>query len=454
MKKIYIFIIGLISSLLLINNVNAATANVKVTANSTKLVVGNTVRVKVTITSKEALGSWEYSLNYNKDLVELISSDVPPHYVAAAPNANTKTVTYNYNFKARKSGKVTFNTSSVAVLGWNEQYMGVNLSGATVNILTKAELEASLSKDNYLKTLTIEGYEISFDKEKLDYSLIVENDVKQITIKGTKQDSRSKVSGLGTVDLIEGLNKVYVVVTAQNGSKRTYTINVTVKELEPINVLLNDVQYSVVRSLDGVNIPETFILKEIELNDKMVGSLYNEVADITLLLLKDENGDTYFFEYDNEQYQEFNYLNFGNLYIKILKIKDVIDGYVKSNEVLNGLNIETLKSNNDSEFSLLYGLNLETNEENYYSYDEKENTIQRYVKSEQKKLPKIKEDRNVYLWLAVIFATISIILLVTLISVVSNKRKPKDSIEKPKKEKSKKKQKKKKKDVIDEWFEG
>ncbi len=461
MKKISLFLVSLVTSIIFINNVNAATATAKVTASSTRIVAGNTVRIRVNISSGAPLGSWEYSLNYDKDLMRLVSSDVTPHYAAAATNSNTKSVTYNYSFKSLKSGKATFSLSSVAVLDWDVVNMGVNRSGVTVNIITQADLEASYSKDNYLKSLSIEGYEMDFNKDNTEYSLTVEPEVKSITINGTKNDSRSTISGLGTKDLTEGLNKIYVVVTAQNGTKRTYTINVNVKELQPINVTIGETQYTVVRSLEGINIPNTFVEKTMTIDEEEFTSVYNEKTDITLVLLKDVDGNINFYQYENNNYKKFNYLNFGNLNIQVLDLDEILKGYIKKTEVLNEEKIEVLKVDEESPYSLIKGLNLETNEANFYSYDEKENTIQRYILQEEKILSNIKEENNIYLWLAVVFATISIILLITLIILVE-KKKPKKEKKPNKKEKvtketkpndKKLKKQKKSKDAIDEWFE-
>lgn len=54
------------------------------------------------------------------------------------------------------------------------------------------------------------------------------------TVKATPQNSHAKVSGVGKITLKEGKNTVKVVVTAENGDKRTYSITVNVTESPPV----------------------------------------------------------------------------------------------------------------------------------------------------------------------------------------------------------------------------
>lgn len=473
-KKITVLFISLISTFLLINNVEAASASLSVRSSSTRVVVGNRIRVTVNISSSDPLGSWEYDLNYDKNLMEFVSSDVGLHYAFVASNGKTKSVSYTYNFKAKKSGSAKFYLTSTDVYGWDVSRMSTKLSSVTVNVITQTQLEASYSKDNYLKSLSVEGLSLTpeFNKEKLEYSIELEPLTTSIKLIGSKNDNNATVTGLGNIEVSEGLNKLNVVVTAQNGTKRTYTINATVKEQSPIIVNVDDQKYTVLRRMEGIFIPRTFSLSKIELDEEKIDALVNEMVDHTLLALKDEEGNVKLFQYDQDknEYSKYEYIQFGSLTIRILKPTQKLDNFMKLNQTINDQEIEVLKENKNSKYSLIYGLNLETNKENFYSYDEEEATIQRY---NQEKFT-IKEKTGDYFPLLLIFAGISAVLLIVIITLLSN-RKPKEKIvkEKPKKEevkeqkqeekpkekkkkekepKPKKEKKKKQKDKLDEWF--
>lgn len=87
------------------------------------------------------------------------------------------------------------------------------------------------SKDSnvYLSNLQVnkEGLTPNFNKYKTSYAITVGEDVGSLNVTATPEVSTSKVSVSGNTDLKNGDNKIYVTVTAENGSKRVYTITVT-----------------------------------------------------------------------------------------------------------------------------------------------------------------------------------------------------------------------------------
>ena len=77
-----------------------------------------------------------------------------------------------------------------------------------------------------LSSLSVSGYNLTptFDDDTLEYSLVVPGYVQRVTINATAMDSKATISGAGTVELTEIVNNFEIVVTAQNGNKRTYTV--------------------------------------------------------------------------------------------------------------------------------------------------------------------------------------------------------------------------------------
>ncbi len=83
-----------------------------------------------------------------------------------------------------------------------------------------------LSTVNDLKSLSIEGYEISFNKEKLEYEILIGEDVESLNINAVSADETALINISGNEGLKPGENKVEVVVTAENGDIKTYVIDV------------------------------------------------------------------------------------------------------------------------------------------------------------------------------------------------------------------------------------
>ena len=89
------------------------------------------------------------------------------------------------------------------------------------------------SPNNCLSSLTVdvEGLTPTFSKFATEYSLVVENDVKSIEVNATAIISTTKVKGTGTHQLKEGTNTITITATAENGSERTYVLEVVRKSL-------------------------------------------------------------------------------------------------------------------------------------------------------------------------------------------------------------------------------
>ncbi len=108
----------------------------------------------------------------------------------------------------------------------------------SITITRKEQQNIDLDADNYLKELTIEGYDISFDKNKTNYEIELKDDV-VLNINTVTVSSKSTVSIIGNEDLKIG-NEVKIIVTAEAGNTRIYTIKLieSVKEETDDNSLL------------------------------------------------------------------------------------------------------------------------------------------------------------------------------------------------------------------------
>lgn len=98
------------------------------------------------------------------------------------------------------------------------------------------------SKNNNIKELTIEGYELTKVDDN-NYNLTVSNDVTSVNVMATAEDSKAKISGTGVKELQVGENNIEVVVTSESGTQNKITIKVTRKDgyyLEDLDSVLND----------------------------------------------------------------------------------------------------------------------------------------------------------------------------------------------------------------------
>ena len=134
-------------------------------------------------------------------------------------SSNTNKNTSN-NVNNNISNPVSNTVSNSPVLLNNDNYYFSNVVATTI----------SLSSNNYIKFLKIKNYKINFDKEKLEYNITVGNKVDSLDLDIILDDNNASYEVFGNKDFKVGKNKVSIEVTAEDGSTRTYIINVDKKK--------------------------------------------------------------------------------------------------------------------------------------------------------------------------------------------------------------------------------
>ena len=142
-------------------------------------------------------------------------------------NASIKSGTGSFEFT---NYGTTPNTKEIIVNAENckEEYASVPNNACTTKTYTVTVNRENPSNNNYLSNLKVNGQTVTdFNKEKLEYTLDdVKGDVSSIEVSATAEDTKASVSGTGNKSLSTGDNSIEVVVTAEDGSTKTYTIKV------------------------------------------------------------------------------------------------------------------------------------------------------------------------------------------------------------------------------------
>ncbi len=406
--------------------VKASSGTISVTGGSTA-VVGNKVTVTVTLKGT-ALGSWEMDLKYDKNYLQLLSSTAEGGgtYMVNAATSALKSKSYTFTFKALKSGSTSVDVGSYLVYDFNDQSQ-VNITSSskkTIKIMTQAELEESYSKDNNLKSLSVEGYDISpsFSKDVLNYSVIVPEDTTVVKVLAVANDSKSSVKGSGEIEVNLGINTIDIIVTAENGSEKTYTISLEVKDSNPISVTVLDKEYTLVKAERYLTKPEGFISKTVQIDNIQIPAFYNENCNITLIGLKDSDGKIRLFSYDEQTNTYYKYItiNSFNLNLMIMDLKDEIRGYSKYTQNINEEEIQVYKFNSDSKYSLIYAKNLATGEDDYYMYDSKLESVILYNSEYSDYL---LNQNQMFIYIIFALGIIVFVLIILLISLTKKKKK-------------------------------
>ena len=383
MKK-YLFLISiffLMPSFVYASN----SATINVTSSKENVSVGDTVTATVTINSDTPIGYYSYTLDYNPNKLKLLSAS---SYIVNSPNdSNTKKIKKDFKLKVTNEGTSKISVKSYAITSFSDEKK-ISVKVNPVTISTEGLISTS-SDNNYLSSLKVDNYKLSpsFNKKTLDYNLSLNSDVEKIIITATAESDKASITGTGEISVLEGENKIDIVVTSESGDARTYTILATVKDENPIKVTINNKAYTLVKNTSALDIPDGYKTVKIKINDKEIGALYSDITKYTLVGLKDEDGNIGLYIYDNnsETYTPYNEIVFNKLSFLPLETSEKLEGYELYNETINKVDVECYKSTSDSDYCIIYGMNLNNGEKGWYSYNKKENTIQKYNDEESEK---------------------------------------------------------------------
>lgn len=443
MKKIKLLLISLFCLIVFPNVVSAASGKITVSGTST-VVVGNNVTVTVTLSSNTLIGSWEMSLNYDKSFLQLKSTTAESNgtRMAASSATGVKSKTYTFTFKTLKNGRTKVTVDSYLAYAFEDlSQISLTSSSKTINIITQAELEASYSKNNNLKSLSIEIFSLTpeFNANVLEYNAVVPENTKEINIIATPEDRKSSITGTGIQTVNQGANKFSVVVRAENGAEKVYVINVEVKDENPIDVTIGGKKYTVVKIKE--NLPEASFYSEysVKINDFDIPAYKNNNTNLVLVGLKDEEGNIKLFIYDEEknEYKEYNEIGVNKITIYPLVSNEEIKGYQKSKIKINDIEVEGYSYSKSSNFVIIYGVNVETGDKGFYMYDKKMQTLISY---NDEYITDLNKKVELYTYIIFGFIGVLILLFIILIAVISKKNKKKkinQVKDTPKKEESK-----------------
>ena len=273
MKRI-LYIMAIVLSFMFIQNVSAGSLSISA---SSSVIVGNKVVVRVSATGLAGKFSIKSSNN------NILSGGTSSVFL------DNESPTFTFDAKAIGSATITVTPIDVADYSSGSAYSG----SKSVTINVKAKPVVVLSTDNTLSNLGIEGKELTpgFSKDTLEYSVELDPDTTKVNVIANASNSGATINGAGEREVQDGPNRLEIVVTAENGSTRTYVINATVKEFDPIKVKVDGIEYTVVRKKSGLGEVNGYEATTVDINGTEVPALKSKVTGYTLVALKDEKGN-------------------------------------------------------------------------------------------------------------------------------------------------------------------
>lgn len=394
---------------------SAAEAKVSIALSQTNLRIGDSVSITVRISTDGLIGFYSMAVTYNSGVLEYTGGSGNGGggtvLISGFASGTENSLSATLNFKAIANGSCTISTSGGSVYNWAEEAQTISYAGTTVTVAAP-QAPASTenggnsgdgttealkgSGDNSLKSLEISPGTLTpaFQPGTTAYSVTLPEDTTSIVVSAVPNAAKATVAVSHNNDLEPGENKTYIVVTAENGTQKTYVLNITCgeakepDEAEAQTVTINGVEYAIAsaKQLETVEAPEGFTAGETDYKGIKV-PVYrspNQKLQLMYLLDAEEQGKWYIYTENPENFTLYiEERNAVNRYVILTPGADVEipDGYQKSELNLNGTPVTSYVRNGDDSIVLIYAMNLD-GEPGFYFYDTVEGTYQRYHESE------------------------------------------------------------------------
>ena len=361
-------------------------AGMSVSAGQSTVSVGRTVAFTITVPAGSE--AWTYSVAYSANLT-LESGDLAP--MGFEGDNRTNQLVFRANDTG--TGSVWISAGSYCVSGVDYDASG-SASVSIVSASTPDDSEPDYtpsapgkSGNNALSALTVSAGTLTpaFDPAVTEYTLSLPQGTEKLTLTATPSDSNATVQGDGELTLQEGENTLPLVVTAENGDTKTYTVTAKVAQAPTLFLSFSGAKLGVVKDVEGVTPPTGFTAAEpVSQGGDTLPLWVDANGKHTLVYLVDEKGVAGFYLYSRTEgvlspYLPLAYSGTTYIYTGIPSEKAAVPGLKATtveafSQTLSGWRYEDAAL---SDFVVLYLMD-DGGQYGYYTYDTKNATLQRF----------------------------------------------------------------------------
>ena len=361
-------------------------AGMSVSAGQSTVSVGRTVAFTITVPAGSE--AWTYSVAYSANLT-LESGDLAP--MGFEGENRTNQLVFRANDTG--TGSVWISAGSYCVSGVDYDASG-SASVSIVSASTPDDSEPDYtpstpgkSGNNALSALTVSAGTLTpaFDPAVTEYTLSLPQGTEKLTLTATPSDSNATVQGDGELTLQEGENTLPLVVTAENGDTKTYTVTAKVAQAPTLFLSFSGAKLGVVKDVEGVTPPTGFTAAEpVSQGGDTLPLWVDANGKHTLVYLVDEKGVAGFYLYSRTEgvlspYLPLAYGGATYIYTGIPSEKASVPGLKAAtveafSQTLSGWRYEDAAL---SDFVVLYLMD-DGGQYGYYTYDTKNATLQRF----------------------------------------------------------------------------
>ena len=416
---------------------------ISVSAGQGSVSEGKTVAFSITVPSGSE--AWTYSVSWSGNLT-LESGDTAP--MGFEGDNRTNQLVFRAN--STGTGTVSISAGSYCIAGVDYDASG----SASVTIVAADKPDdsepapaptpsgggdsntgnnpgVSLSSNNALSSLTVSAGTLTpaFDPAITEYTLSLPSHSDRLTITANPSDSRATVQGDGEISLQDGETSLSVVVTAEDGSAKAYTITVQVAQAPTLFLDYNGQRLGVVKDVSQVTPPAGFApAKPITYSGDTLPIWTDVSGKRTLVYLMDEKNSTQgFYLFSQATGVQSPYLpilcgSVTYIYTDIPKELSSVPGLTLATVKAFGQTLNGWTYNDASlkDFCVLYLMD-DTGSYGYYTYDSREETLQRFSGAVFTDSGETLAVPMLYVYIAGGAALVLLILLIVFASVASSR---------------------------------
>lgn len=367
-------------------------AGMSVSAGQSTVSVGRTVAFTITVPAGSE--AWTYSVAYSANLT-LESGDLAPMGFEGESRSNQ--LVFRANDTGTGSVWISAGSYCVRVEGKDKPDDYDASGSASVSIVSASTPDDSepdytpstpgKSGNNALSALTVSAGTLTpaFDPAVTEYTLSLPQGTEKLTLTATPSDSNATVQGDGELTLQAGENTLPLVVTAENGDTKTYTVTAKVAQAPTLFLSFSGAKLGVVKDVEGVTPPTGFTAAEpVSQGGDTLPLWVDANGKHTLVYLVDEKGVAGFYLYSRTEGVLSPYLPLvcggaTYIYTGIPSEKAAVPGLKAAtveafSQTLSGWRYEDAAL---SDFLVLYLMD-DGGQYGYYTYDSKNATLQRF----------------------------------------------------------------------------
>lgn len=447
-----------------------AAGTARVSIGSASGMVGDTVSIDVSISASSGIGGATIYVSYDPSILALSGS---------SSNSGTAMVSFMDESTASSQSKtITFKiigagTSSLNVIG-DSKVIDIDMQACSISKSSgsvTASAPASYSSDNTLSSLQISPGVLSpaFSPDVTTYTTSVGADCASLTVSAVPNDSKATVSVSGK-RMDPGFNTTTITVTAENGSKRTYTIKTTKETnsasnennqatgsdssngstdnnnipdvqdpnseaIQEPNITVDNAEYKIVSANDEHPLPDGYTPTEYDYNGTKVSAGVGIDTGVTIVYLEstDGKGESGYYVYDSvrktfSQFVEVSQPQFTYCILAIDEASmELPEGYDVGRTVINGKEVDAILDRTGN-YALFYGVS-STGETGWFRYNVNDGTIQGYagynmadeqvINTNTKTADSDKAFNTVSSYIFVILAVLAVVIIALIVVVIA-----------------------------------